>query len=417
MSEFFQLVKDLQASATKLEVATSGNSAQPGSISYDLKRELNLVSALVNPRKSYQTHASLLSSPPALENGQYPLVEIWNDTDKTKNGLYGHDGTAWIKSQFDALELMQAMGPLRRNAGADYPLSLKTRGAITSPRNVLWNDFLLDMQVYGAVDGEYYKVSYFQNNATIGSYSGYDFCIEAHKKTDFDAGNDVFEKLMWYGGVDSAWGAQPQLLPNTGVQVLTIQIPSRNWMRFLLIVDTDALPANNGTINSLSSAKDGYSWVVDESCCYVTGQPVSYLENSSGIDFPFLSIERNGTVSENHEFFRDGVLDVKVIGAEVGKYYRLAYYKNGVEGLGGGPYGWIVEEFDKSNYSAQASGVKVLNYTDDAPEVYGDGMIHTVELMSSSRLGLSFQITYDSSKLPAFGTRISSTSSADDGYS
>nr|WP_318194360.1 hypothetical protein [Vibrio sp. 1288]MDW3137054.1 hypothetical protein [Vibrio sp. 1288] len=74
------------------------------SLAKDIEDRWAAISAMVKGRASFETKADLLASgaPPA---GQL-LAEVWRDSTLTNNGLYGWTGSAWEKSNYDAVEVL-----------------------------------------------------------------------------------------------------------------------------------------------------------------------------------------------------------------------------------------------------------------------------------------------------------------------
>lgn len=113
--------------------------------------ENNLLSAIqsaVHNRKSYQTLADLnLITPVADSTGNFELAEVWNDQtinsngDFVNNGLYGWDGSAWVKSSYDQLQKLNYLYSVYLNSrrlieaytfGKNTPVVASGSGAINS---------------------------------------------------------------------------------------------------------------------------------------------------------------------------------------------------------------------------------------------------------------------------------------------
>ena len=92
---------------------------------------------------------------------------------------------------------------------------------------------------------------------------------------------------------------------------------------------------------------------------------MSYL-NNKGVIFPLISKNFNGTQSnESNEKFKelkDVLLDIKVIGANKGCYYKLTWLGNGFASGGYARYDILVEEYIKDNFATNPTvGKKVIS--------------------------------------------------------
>ena len=92
---------------------------------------------------------------------------------------------------------------------------------------------------------------------------------------------------------------------------------------------------------------------------------MNYL-NNKGVIFPLISKNFNGTQSnESNEKFKelkDVLLDIKVIGANKGCYYKLNWLGNGFSSGGYARYDILVEEYIKDNFAANPNvGKKVIS--------------------------------------------------------
>ena len=92
---------------------------------------------------------------------------------------------------------------------------------------------------------------------------------------------------------------------------------------------------------------------------------MNYL-NNKGVIFPLISKNFNGTQSnESNEKFKelkDVLLDIKVIGANKGCYYKLNWLGNGFSSGGYARYDILVEEYIKDNFETNPTvGKKVIS--------------------------------------------------------
>lgn len=107
---YVELIEELTVLVEKLEKIGFGSDTETvehngkirNSIAAEIKSKFSAIQAMVQGRSAFQTKAQLDSSgaPVADSNGQFPLAEVWNDSDQ-HNGLYGWSGSAWVKSPYD----------------------------------------------------------------------------------------------------------------------------------------------------------------------------------------------------------------------------------------------------------------------------------------------------------------------------
>ena len=143
------------------------------------------------------------------------------------------------------------------------------------------------------------------------------------------------------------------------------------------------------------------------------------LTANQGRPYPARSTTRNGITSgaDNRGFLLNAVLNVRVMGARPGYYYRIDFFKNG--SAVGGSYrdGWTIHEIAAAGYETSDNAANVvLNYTEYAPEIPRAG-IQTVKLDSPRDPLLKIYITVDTEKLPALGTSVLMSRTIDGGYS
>ena len=133
--------------------------------------------------------------------------------------------------------------------------------------------------------------------------------------------------------------------------------------------------------------------------------------------FPERVMTRAGVTSSVRTTLTSALLDVEVHGARAGKYYRIGFFKNGTTLVNGPPDGWIIEEHSAATFaSGPDAPLTVVAAQDPAPDIPRSG-VQTVVVNSPNVPGLSFKITLDTARLPAYGTHISGNTSAQPGYS
>ena len=146
-------------------------------------------------------------------------------------------------------------------------------------------------------------------------------------------------------------------------------------------------PAIGKRAKTLDSGKvwywNGSAWVdtglseLDLAKVYVDA--LDSLKINSGKSYPFTPLSRNGVTSVANSDFNACILDVKVFNAEVGKYYKIAYFQNGATLTGTtGKYNWTLQSFDRATYGGTDSTTTLLNYTDVQPQIPADGKIQSV---------------------------------------
>lgn len=308
-----------------------------------------------------------------------------------------------------------AINSLTVNRGKPYPLKQMTRAGITSQEYTSWSDVLLSVDVINARPGELYQIAYQQNQATYKGQNLFNWIIKKFDESTFDstgAGEVVLISL-----IDDV----PQITRTGGIQTVTLVPPLRPEMQFIITVDAAQLPAEGTAINSHSNSDlHGWSWIIDPSCySYPTefkAPGETSLTVNRGKVFPFnSSIPRNGTINDDSTQLMNLILDVAVIGAEAGKYYRIAYLSNtGTEDVS---LGWILEEFDAANYTTNAVAVRIHNYTAPGGTIKRSGGIQTVAVVCAAKPFVVFRITLDAAHLPASGSNVLAVNPGFAGYS
>ena len=150
-----------------------------------------------------------------------------------------------------------------------------------------------------------------------------------------------------------------------------------------------------------------------------TGNLVTNLgiEKNKGVDYPLKAMTRDEKISSSSEKIKNGILDIKILGAKKGKYYRLEWLGNGVELLGGERYDVLLSEYNAETYSSNSSnGVNKLITLDDnlgLNKGNKEGNVVT-KIFTSLRENISIQITYDKTII---GTHTVLNDSSGSGYS
>ncbi|GLO14709.1 hypothetical protein PPUJ20028_32920 [Pseudomonas putida] len=134
------------------------------------------------------------------------------------------------------------------------------------------------------------------------------------------------------------------------------------------------------------------------------------LTINRGKGYPLRQKTRAGVTSAQSTSWNKLILDVVVVNARQGEYYRLSYQGNesGVNG-----FNWIIEKYDSATYATTAAGrIELIPLTGTQPQIIRAGGIQTVVLVPTSRPEMQFKITVDPAGLPAAGTPINSNSNS-----
>jgi hypothetical protein len=374
-----------------------------------LKQTKDVSKALSTGVVVFQTYAILTAFSPAIDQ-QMASFKVVNDPSSSLNGYYAWvSGTTYIKDANLANGIVSSgnldatsgntvhdhlkLGQPFLNGGSVSPQFQKVRNGVTSAEKTTFSNMLLSADVQGASEDEYYLIAYFQNGATIGSFSRYDWRIIACKKDGFDTAS-TSEILVDFHS--TAPTTQPQADPSGGIQSLTFHPPERPELTIRLTVDMAAAPAV-GAVISISPGDAGYSYIIGE-------ENYTYNKGDVGTVNPPQALVRDSVTSSRSDFW-DAIENVKVRGANPDKYYRIAYFKNGSTALGATNLdGWVFEECDKSTFATADEKVTIQNYNDIAPDIPRDGKVHTIEITCANAPSVRFSITINTAKLRAYGT-------------
>lgn len=301
------------------------------------------------------------------------------------------------------------------NRGKAFPLRSMTRGGITSSASTVLNNLILDVKVIGdtsLIDGKYFRIAYFQNEATIGGDSDQGMVIE-----QFDS--STYSTTGTATVINNYTDAPAAISRTGGVQTFVMTPPGAPLLRFVITIDAAYLPAAGTPINALTSATPAYSWIIDPSCYIrVAGMGNSIMVNQARV-YPAKAATRNNITSgpDSVGFHLNALLDVKVINARPGYYYKIAYFKNGASVSGSYRDGWTIYEIAVAGFETSDNPVtEVLRHTEYAPDIQRTG-IQTVKLDCPRYPSLKFYFVLDSEKLPPLGTPLYTQRTFDGGYS
>lgn len=303
-------------------------------------------------------------------------------------------------------------GRLSRNRGAAYPLQARTRDGITSDAMPRFLDALYEIEVIGAERGRVYQVAYFQNGQLLNGANAYNWQIRSFDAANFETNSAAGSKMV----VSYSDPGQPQLDPAGGVQTIALQARPEYGRDVVIKITVDPAYLGTGSIDSNSvDTRPGWSWIIDPATYVYAGG--SEITANSGKWFPFQKKTRGGVTSVGDNFLRDAVLDVRVVGAREGCFYRLAYFKNGTTAFSGPQDGWIIDEVDASTFETDGTSRMAVYYTDAGQPDIVRGGIQSIRIVSSRITGVEFYITLDTDRLPAFGTPVHMNQSGRPGWS
>ncbi|WEI17400.1 hypothetical protein PY247_12965 [Acinetobacter proteolyticus] len=367
--------------------------------------------------KTFDTTAELLAFTP-------PFAPYYA---KALDTFYVHkwNGTAWSTSGLSELEraiaYVNSFDALTLNKNKVYPLRRITRNSISAntPRPE-FNTGLLKAEVYGAVAGEIYRIAIMQNGDTAnGTAQGIQ--LEVIKESTVETSGAA--------AIVNARTSANQLTLNYakgGIQTVNIVPDSRPDLLFKLTFDVDYLNTIYGTaILSATTASAGYNFIIDKSL-YVNHDRLNKIFNSNSVSinqdktYPFTLKTRGGITSSSNGYFTRAFLNVEVLGAEIGKYYRIAFFQNGNVAPDSDGYGWILEEFDAATYETVGTATRLKYYTDDNgsnPVLQPNTGIKTIVVKSTLKPNIIFKITVDTAYLPASGTAVAASNTGSAGYS
>jgi hypothetical protein len=108
MASFFDLVASLQSSIDDLDQVLSGdenetvliNGVNKDTISKAIQAKFTATQAMVNGRLAFETKALMNADTGQTSN---TIAEVWNDSTPDNNGLYGFNGSNWLKSPYDVI--------------------------------------------------------------------------------------------------------------------------------------------------------------------------------------------------------------------------------------------------------------------------------------------------------------------------
>lgn len=128
-NNFFQLVADFQKNIDWLNQILKGDKSHEvvidgtlrPSITKDIEDHYSAILAMVQGRIAYETKADMMADTTQPKD---TLGHVWNDSLRANNGLYGWDGSKWVKSKYDDVsQLENEVMSLRMQAESLYDVS------------------------------------------------------------------------------------------------------------------------------------------------------------------------------------------------------------------------------------------------------------------------------------------------------
>lgn len=331
------------------------------------------------------------------------------------------NGSTLKKSVYDpyvqSKAYVDSLNALILNKGKTYPFRKMTRNNFTSQESNIWNNSILDVRVNNADPTKYYQIAYQQNGALVNGKNEFNWIIYEFDKSKFET-EGIAVLLVNYNDP-----GQQQLVKNGTIQTVNIKSLIKPKVSFTITCDTSGL-AGITPINSTDKANPCWSFIIDPSC-YVyedamllskAEAPRDWLYNK-GPFYPFVQSAFNGSTSAIPTTFLSIFKDFEVINAVEGYFYQLAYYTNGNIQTGeNNQERWIIHKRPRSGYTAVgATQEQIVSLSIPQATLIKSGGVEKIRLVSSGEE--LFDITVDTSKLPAYGTYITAADDKYAGYS
>lgn len=319
---------------------------------------------------------------------------------------------------------------LELGEGKNYPLKTIIRDGTTSVGSVIVNNSLLDIKVYGARTGKYYRLGWYGNGTTAFGAPNYQMLFD-----EFDAATYATSSAT--GFVEAI---KLNDIPSTSIEagsIITRTFVSTRikGLVFVVTYKPSAMPETGTSIDMLSSP-GGYmwSWVIDPACYSYSLPPVILAENlptiplallpdtlavNSGKAYPLKSATFNGVTSTINSIFADAVLDIKAVGIPAGQFLRFSWYGNGTLAFGAANYGMIFELASAATYASSNVVELLIAHTNTTyDEQIVSGTVRTRTYKTTNRAGVAISVTYDKAKFDAtLGTSVVANYSGFAGYS
>ncbi|RHW37327.1 hypothetical protein D1B31_16315 [Neobacillus notoginsengisoli] len=275
-----------------------------------------------------------------------------------------------------------AKGYYENNRGVEYPLKNLTRdGTLYTVSNTV-KDAILDARVINATPGKLYSISYIAK----GFNGSYGFSVEEYDEATFASNSAGSRRLV------ASYVNFPFTDPANGIVTRVIEVEGKV---FIVTIDYSKITSTGINITQ-STTGLAYGTTIDKgNYVYKTAYNIGlgYLENNRGVDYPLRSVVRDGVKSPISQEVKDVILDAKVINAEQGKYYTIAYIANGYSDS----YGFTIRQYDKATFSTDSlsSESQLITYVQEKYSVPLENPVTRVVNVGD----LIFVITLDYSKI------------------
>lgn len=209
MANYFELLSRFEGVILALEQILVGGDDQTvlvdgvekDSISKAIKGYFSSIQALVQGRSSFETKSALVDSGAPTSAG---LAEVWNDPSETLNGMYGWDGSEWIKSAYDVKSYV------------DYLVESTSSGFLLQDSNPnIYDDYLhenIEKYWSAAVVREYYNERWNLKFGQTGRFSN------AFSRSDLNTESSTFSVSVKF--------QSRGVVPYSGSRLMVLQYPN-----------------------------------------------------------------------------------------------------------------------------------------------------------------------------------------------
>lgn len=247
------------------------------------------------------------------------------------------------------------------NRGKAYPLKSVKLGE-TDPGNIASTvrNAILDAKVYGAKLNMYYRLSFIGNGYESLGRKRYGITVEEiHKATG------EVNKIIFSYNNESDLGNYQNATISRGGDIDTIIVENGKYVASITVDRTVISSSSSPEFLNLSSGVGNSPTAIIDPVNYSYSNVVEDgLSINKGKAYPLKSVPLDTTQAVSvSTLTRSAILDAKVFGAQIGKYYRVTFVANGYLSNGKKRYGITAEERNISD----GSFVRFLFvYNDDA---------------------------------------------------
>lgn len=346
--------------------------------------------------KTYDTRPLMDSAPSLIDNVR---ARVTNDPIASNNGVYISIASVWHKTK-DPIRV----GPLLNSVGADYPLKAASRNGQVSLKSDSLNGYLLKVELLNVDLSYVYRFSYFGNGGYVSANRDA-IIINKYKKDTYGTAA-VREDFITTADII------PQFVRDGTVQTVVIDSKIDGGASAIITIDTSMLPTYGVIQNYENTAGTAsYSWIIDPSL-YKPKAPISAnpLTVAAGNDFPLKRMVRDAQAISPPDVAKNlngWLLDAKVLVPNTNDdfYYRLEYFGNGFY-TAPNRDAIIINKYLKSTYATASVAIPFIRTSDTVPELVRDGKPQTIYIKSGLEPGAGVQLTFDTSKMPTYGTAV-----------